>query len=106
MNTLSINYKTGQGLIHTVSYATAQYIQEQIGSLRFILQSSSNGKKEILEMLKGSQFPYIILSPSMDRGVDLADDLCRWTVIVKAPYPDLSDKRVSARLYCKDRELT
>lgn len=41
----------------------------------------------------------ILLSPSMSRGVDLKDDLCRVQVIAKVPFPSLGDKMVSGRLH-------
>jgi Rad3-related DNA helicase len=41
----------------------------------------------------------VLVAPSMDRGVDLADDLCRVVVIAKVPFPYLGDRQVSARLH-------
>jgi Rad3-related DNA helicase len=35
----------------------------------------------------------------MDRGVDLHDDLARFAVLLKVPFPSLGDKQVSARFY-------
>jgi Rad3-related DNA helicase len=41
----------------------------------------------------------VLLSPSMERGVDLPGDLCRVVVVAKVPFPALGDKRVSARVH-------
>lgn len=41
----------------------------------------------------------ILIAPSLDRGIDLADDLARIIVIAKVPYLSLGDRQVSARLY-------
>lgn len=37
----------------------------------------------------------VLLSPSMYEGIDLPDDLSRYQVIVKAPFPSLADKRMA-----------
>jgi Rad3-related DNA helicase len=41
----------------------------------------------------------VLLAPSLDRGIDLPDGLCRVVVVCKLPYPSLGDRRVSARLH-------
>jgi Rad3-related DNA helicase len=38
--------------------------------------------------------PAVLISPSLFEGVDLPDDLSRFQVIVKAPFPSLADKRM------------
>jgi ATP-dependent DNA helicase DinG len=39
----------------------------------------------------------VILSPSFTEGFDFADDMARWQVIAKMPYPYLGDKQVAAK---------
>ena len=39
----------------------------------------------------------VLVSPSMTEGVDLKDDLSRFQVMIKVPYPDLADTRISRR---------
>ena len=39
----------------------------------------------------------VLISPSLHLGVDLKDDLSRFQVIVKVPYPDLTDKKITAK---------
>jgi len=41
----------------------------------------------------------IMLSPSFERGVDLAGDDCRIIVVAKVPFPYLGDKQIKARTY-------
>ena len=42
--------------------------------------------------------PTVLLSPSMQEGVDLKGDLSRFQIICKVPYPYLGDKLVKKRM--------
>jgi len=44
----------------------------------------------------------ILLSPSMERGINLPDDLCRFIIIPKTPFPGLGDKLTKARTYTRN----
>jgi Rad3-related DNA helicase len=41
--------------------------------------------------------PTILVSPSMTEGFDFADELARWQIIAKMPYPYLGDRQVAAK---------
>lgn len=41
----------------------------------------------------------VLVAPSLTRGIDLPDDLCRVMVIIKAPFPYLGDPQVAKRLH-------
>jgi len=93
-------HKGEKGLMHTVSYNLASYILNNIQDNRLI--SHDNGvrdKERLLQRFRDSLDPLVLVSPSMDRGIDLPFDLCRFIIIVKVPYPDLSDKQTAKRLY-------
>ncbi len=85
-------------LVHTVSYKVRDYLMKKIASKRFVTHASSD-RAEKLEMFKKSDKPLVLLSPSMDRGVDLPEEECRVVVICKVPYPDLGDTQVSQRVH-------
>lgn len=91
-------HPTDKILIHTTSYMIRDYIVKNVNSDRFITHETIN-KMEKLEEYKKSPRPLIMLSPSMDRGVDLPYDQCRVVVICKVPYPNLGDPQISKRLY-------
>jgi len=91
-----------KGLIHTVSYQIADYLITHINSNRLMTHKSKN-RTDMLEEFKASNKPLVMISPSMDRGVDLKFDLARWQIICKVPYLNLSDKQVSKRLYSGKR---
>lgn len=55
----------------------------------------------MLEKHYSSKKPTVLISPTLHLGVDLNDDLSGFRVIVKVPYPDLIDKKISAM---KDRD--
>jgi ATP-dependent DNA helicase DinG len=41
--------------------------------------------------------PTVLISPSLNTGLDLKDELSRLQIIVKVPYPDLSDRWIKAK---------
>jgi ATP-dependent DNA helicase DinG len=85
-------------LVHTVSYEVQKYLMEHVQSDRLMAHTPKD-KQEKLKLYKESDKPLVILSPSMDRGVDLPYDQCRVVVIAKIPYPNLADEQIKKRLY-------
>ncbi len=41
--------------------------------------------------------PEVLLSPSIDTGIDLAEDLCRFAIVFRLPFPSTQSKIVQAR---------
>ncbi|HYF98991.1 MAG TPA: helicase C-terminal domain-containing protein [Candidatus Saccharimonadales bacterium] len=96
-NLLSV-HKNDKGIIHTTSYSQVQFIKNNLSKANLARLIETNPKFDRNEMiLKHSEStkPTVLISPSMFLGVDLKDDLSRFQVIVKVPYPDLTDKKVS-----------
>jgi ATP-dependent DNA helicase DinG len=96
-NLLSV-HKSDKGIIHTTSYSQLQFIKNNLSKENLSRLIETNPKLDRNEMiLKHSQSskPTVLISPSMYLGVDLKDDLSRFQIIVKVPYPDLSDKKIS-----------
>lgn len=85
-------------LVHTVSYKVRDAIMKTIKSKRLITHSSRD-RADVLDRFKASKQPLVLVSPSMDRGVDLPDEACRVVVICKMPYPDLGDPQTSRRVH-------
>lgn len=86
-----------KGIIHTHSYQIAGWIMD-LGLDRLITHDSSD-REEVLEHFKKSEDRLVLVSPSMERGVDLPYDDCRFAIIVKCPFPYLGDKFISSRAY-------
>jgi len=85
-------------LVHTVSYRVRNYLMNKLQSKRIITHSIAD-RATVLEKFKKSKEPLVLLSPSMDRGVDLPDDECRVVVIAKMPFAGLGDPQVRKRVY-------
>ena len=45
-----------------------------------------------------SEKPLVLITPSAYEGMDFRDDMCRWQVICKMPYPNLGNKQVKMRM--------
>lgn len=94
-------HKDEKGIIHTHTYTTAKAIYNALKFEfpgRLLFPENSFKQKEILLEHGASKDPTVLISPSMTEGVDLKDDLSRWQIIVKIPYPSLGDKIVKARM--------
>lgn len=88
-------------LIHSVSYdmtrTIADSLRAEFGS-RVLSYTGADDREPTLrryEARPGS----ILVGPSMDRGVDFKDDLCRVQIIPKVPFPYLGDRMVSTRMH-------
>lgn len=95
-------------LVHTVSYELARFLKEKLKldpspptenpRRPIIIYQSSQEKDEALRQYK-RQAGAVLLAASMDRGIDLPDELCRVMAVAKIPFLNLGDKRTNARLY-------
>lgn len=93
-------YSGQKGIIHTHNFAIAQMIMDEtdpgIGR-RFLFQKNFPNKQEMLEVHARSQ-DTIIVAPAMHEGLDLSDDLSRFQIICKVPFPNFyEDKQLAAR---------
>ena len=86
-----------KGIIHCTNYRIAKHIKENIVSDRLMLHDSTN-RDEVLKVHISSKEPTVLLSPSMMEGVDLKDDLSRFQIMCKVPFPYLGDLVVKKRM--------
>ncbi|WP_405293953.1 helicase C-terminal domain-containing protein [Methanobrevibacter sp.] len=89
-------HKNEKGIIHTVSTTCKDFLFENINSLRLIDHNTRNRSSQLEHFINSSE-PLVLISPSMNEGVDLPGDLCRFQIIYKLPYPDLADKQIRLR---------
>lgn len=83
------------GIIHTVSYNLAEKIFERSRHKKKMLVS---GKvRDIMDALDSGSGQRVILSPSIEEGVDLKGNLSRFQIIAKVPYGFLGDPLVKLR---------
>lgn len=89
-----------KGIIHAPSYSMAETLFKGVGPAyqsRLILQPRDNGgAMKILDLHRNSPHPTVLLTPGMKEGVDLKNELSRFQIILKTPYPSLGDPAVKA----------
>lgn len=95
-------YATKKGIVHTNSYKINRYIVQYLmgtdQASRIITHDNSKGAREAaIEKHLTSTEPTVLISPSMTEGLDLKEDLSRFQIICKVPYPAL-DPYVRARM--------
>jgi len=90
-------HENDKGIIHTVNYKIAKYILENLKDERLLNHDATNRDKVLKHHITSSE-PTILLSPSMMEGVDLSDELSRFQIICKVPFPYLGDAVVQKRL--------
>lgn len=88
-------------LIHCVNYKIANMIQEASRSFdgyQIFHHQNARERTEALEGFKQAKPPALLISPSMETGVDLIGDMCRVQFILKVPYLSIVDKQVKKRM--------
>ena len=75
-----------KGVIHTVSDECRDFIVDNIKNKRIITHRNTDDREEQLNKFKESDKPLVFVSPSMNEGVDLPGDQCRFQIIYKLPF--------------------
>ena len=92
-----LNKYAGQkGVIHTNSFELSNWIQKSIKDPRLIFHDSTN-KDEMLKLHCTTDRPTVLVSPSVHTGVSFDDDLARFQIIAKVPYPSLASQKNKMR---------
>jgi Rad3-related DNA helicase len=97
---IMVNHIGERGIVHTTSYQQARYIMDHVSDSSRNRLSTTEGASSRSALLKthGSTDESVLISPSLYQGVDLKDELSRFQVLVKVPYPDLSERRTRVKL--------
>jgi len=91
-------HKGHRGLIHTGSYEFSQYIKGHTSHIKRIIEyNKSSEKKDALVKFKNTMNG-VIMGPSILEGLDFKDDICRFQIFFKVPYPSLGDPLTSAKI--------
>lgn len=96
INKILKKYENDKGIIHTVNYEIAEWIKERIQDKRLIFHNGEN-RDEMYNKFVKSKEPKVMVSPSMMSGVDLKDDLSRFAIMLKVPYPNISSNKIKGR---------
>ena len=96
-------YGKYKGIVHTNSYKINRYIVNHLLTTdlasRIITHDNSRGAREMALARHEREVgkPTVLVSPSMTEGLDLKEDLGRFCIMTKVPYPAL-DPYVRARM--------
>jgi len=88
-----------KGMIQTGSYEFAKRLMDDAPfevKQRMLLYSGSREKYSIVQLHQISG-DTILVGPTLNTGVDLPGDDCRFIIILKVPYPSLMDKLTNER---------
>lgn len=94
---LLAQHPNDKGIIHAVNYRISKYLIDAIGPKRLVTHDNSD-REEVIKFHCTSKEPTVLVSPSMMEGVDLADDMSRFQILCKVPFPYLGDAAVKKRM--------
>jgi hypothetical protein len=100
-------HKDQSGIIHTGSFKIAEWIMDNLDTTHEVVHHNPSKKKDekvirddVIDyyLENASTKPMLLISPSITEGMDLMDDLGRFAIIAKVPYPFLGDAWVKRRM--------
>lgn len=83
-----------RGIVHTASYALQEHLRRSLKPNPRYLFPKAGENEMALNRHSSSSSPTVLFSPSMTQGVDLKNDLARFCVVFKVPYPNWGDRRI------------
>lgn len=85
-------YEGKKGIIHAGNYEIAEWIKADFGDNKRLIFADQTNRQLSIDTHINSKTDTILVSPSMTQGLDLCDDLSRFQIIMKMPYPSLANK--------------
>src|ERR1044072_7538783 len=101
LNRIMNSYKNVKGLIlmptNKLTDQIIPYLSRENRQRLFVIKSMrASERMEALEQFSKTSNG-VLISPSLYVGIDLKDDLCRFGVILKVPFPSLADRWVKKK---------
>jgi len=90
--------KDNKGIIHTGNYEIANWLKDHYGEKSRLLFHDSDNRNEVLNEHLRSSDPTVLVSPSFMNGIDLKDELSRFQIILKIPYPNIKSSKIKKRM--------
>ena len=93
---LLVKYEKHKGIVHTQSFSNNKYFTDYLrskglGDRVLTHAGDQKGSRDFaVENHYASTSPTVLFSPSMQEGLDLKDDLSRFQIICKVPWPPLT----------------
>ena len=100
IDTIMTRHSLEKGIIHITSYKQLNFIRENISQdnrCRLLETNHEVERDEVITEHVNSTKPTVLISPSLHLGLDLKDDLSRFQVITKVPYPSLGDRWIDEK---------
>ena len=95
----STRYSNKRGMIQTGSYANAKEIYNDAPpeiKRRMLLYNNSKEKTQKITIHQMSKNT-ILIGPTLVEGIDLPGEQCRFIIILKVPYPVITDEYVKRK---------
>ena len=93
-------FQDERGLIQTGSYDIAKKLYEDAPievKSRMLLYNGSREKNTMIKIHQMSNNT-ILVGPTLNEGIDLPGDECRFIIIMKMPFPNLGDRYVKEKI--------
>lgn len=90
-------HKDQKGIIHTNSFKITNMIKDCIDNDRLVYHDGEVSQYDLIHNHINSNEPKVLVSPSVKEGLDLKDELGRFQIVAKIPYPNLGDAQILAR---------
>ena len=97
---LNSQFKNQRGLIQTGSYQIAKEIIDNapFNIKKRLLYYNGNHEKINNITIHNMSQDTILIGPTLNEGIDLPGDKCRFIFILKVPYPQIKDRLVEAKM--------
>jgi ATP-dependent DNA helicase DinG len=102
VNKILKKYKQHKGIIHTGNYEISEWLKNQYNNDRLIYHDP-NDREEKLNDFIYSNTPNVIVSPSMGTGISLDGNLGRFGIVLKIPYPNITNPQVKNRILSNEK---
>lgn len=95
-----LNATDKRGIIHTGSYENARLFYNSVPKeiqKRLFLYGNSKQKDEIIPLFKKAKNG-VLVGPTLTEGIDLPNDYCRFIILMKIPYPNITSKIIKKKI--------
>ena len=90
-------HKDEKGIIHTGNSTISKYLKDNIKGDRLLVRYDNIQNNDIINFHNSTKKPTVLVSSSLNEGVDLKNDLSRFQIIVKLPFLSLADSRTKVK---------
>jgi len=92
-------HKDQKGIIHTSNFVLAEritYLSRNKG--RLMVQDKETDRIALIDSFMNDTENSVLVSPSITTGVDLPDEMARFAIFAKIPFPNMTNKRVREKM--------